>query len=296
MGLDNFDPYYDVARKEGNVRGLAAWPGWFLVRGDIRDRGLVRHLMADDRFDAVVHLAARAGVRPSIEEPELYCDVNVVGTSVLLEAARLAGLRRFVFASSSSVYGQDSVAPFGIGSRADQPISPYAATKRAGELLCSAHASLHGMSIASLRYFTVYGPRQRPDMAIMKFIERIDQGRPIPVFGDGSARRDFTYVSDAVAGTLGAIDRSDTGHGHEVFNIGESQTISLADLIGVVERAVGRKAILEPAPDQPGDVPLTHADLTESRSKLGYAPSVGIEEGVRRQVEWYREEMNGVTS
>ena len=170
LGLDNFDPYYDVARKERNVRGLTAWPGWFLVRGDIRDRGLVRHLMADDRFDAIVHLAARAGVRPSIEEPELYCDVNVVGTSVLLEAARLAGLRRFVFASSSSVYGQDSVAPFGIGARADQPISPYAATKRAGELLCSAHASLHGMSIASLRYFTVYGPRQRPDMAIMKFI------------------------------------------------------------------------------------------------------------------------------
>lgn len=287
VGFDSFDPYYDPALKEENVRGLARFPGWFLLRGDIRDRGHVRRVVAADRFDAIVHLAARAGVRPSIEEPELYADVNVVGTSVLLEAAQRAGLRRFVFASSSSVYG-DGAPPFATDARADSPISPYAATKRAGELLCAAHASLHGMSIVSLRYFTVYGPRQRPDMAIMKFIDRIEHGRPIPVFGDGSARRDFTYVDDAVAGTVRAIERTADGAGHGIFNIGEAATISLADLIGVVERAMGRKAILERATDQPGDVPVTHADIETSRRELGYEPRIGIEEGVRRQVEWYR--------
>ena len=288
LGLDSFDAYYDPARKEENVRGLGRWPGWFLVRGDIRDRGLVHRLVGSEHVDAVVHLAARAGVRPSIEEPELYSDVNVVGTSVLLEAARRHGTRRFVFASSSSVYGADPRSPFRTDARADQPVSPYAATKRAGELLCAAHAGLHGMSILSLRYFTVYGPRQRPDMAIMKFIERIDRGQPVPMFGDGSARRDFTYVDDAVQGTVRALDRTAGAPGHRAYNIGESATISLKELIALVEREVGRPALLEPAPDQPGDVPLTHADIDDSRRDLGYDPQVGIEDGVRRQVAWYR--------
>jgi UDP-glucuronate 4-epimerase len=293
VGFDNFDPYYDPAKKEENVRDLSRWPGWFLLRGDIRDRGHVRRVVTADRFDAIVHLAARAGVRPSIEEPELYADVNVVGTAVLLEAAHRAGIRRFVFASSSSVYGSDSVAPFRTDARADRPISPYAATKRAGELLCAAHASLHGTSIASLRYFTIYGPRQRPDMAIMKFIERIDKSRPILVYGDGSARRDFTYVDDAVSGTVKALERIGDGAGHRIYNIGEATTISLSDLIGVVERAMGRKAILEPAVDQPGDVPITHADIDESRREIGYDPRIGIEEGVRRQVDWYNAAARG---
>ena len=288
VGLDSFDPYYDPARKEANVQLLGRWPGWFLVRGDIRDAALVRRLLDRDAFDGIVHLAARAGVRPSIDEPELYADVNVVGTTTLLEAARRAGVGRFVFASSSSVYGVGSEPPFRTDARADRPVSPYAATKRAGELLCEAFASLHPMAIASLRYFTVYGPRQRPDMAIARFIDLIERGQPVPRFGDGSARRDYTYVDDAVAATVRALDHCAARSGHRVFNVGESSTISLTDLIHVIERAVGRPAVLQLLGDQPGDVPLTHADIEETRTELGYAPSVSIEEGVERQVAWQR--------
>jgi UDP-glucuronate 4-epimerase len=294
IGLDSFDPYYAAELKERNVLPLQRWPGWYLVRGDIRDQGLLRRLCATDVIEAVVHLAARAGVRPSIDAPAAYVDTNVGGTVAVIEAARAHGVRRFVVASSSSVYGADSKAPFAEDARADRPVSPYAASKRAAELLCTALADLHELSIASLRYFTVYGPAQRPDMAIMQFIRRVDAGEPIARFGDGSSRRDYTYVDDAVLGTLRALDATADGwRGHRVYNIGEASTVSLSELIACIERAVGRKAVLEPRPPQPGDVPLTHADLARSRAELGYAPGVDLDEGIRRQVEWYRREVKG---
>jgi UDP-glucuronate 4-epimerase len=286
-GLDSFDPYYDPAQKRANLRSAEASPGFRLVEGDIRDRELVRSLM-DERPDALVHLAARAGVRPSIAEPATYADVNVTGTAVLLEHAARAGVPRIVFASSSSVYGADSPEPFRTDARAVQPVSPYAATKRAGELLCSSFCAVHDLGIASLRYFTVYGPRQRPDMAIMKFIRLVDEGRPIPVFGDGSSRRDFTFVTDAVAGTIAALDWTATSRGHRPFNIGGASTITLSGLIDAVGRAVGKPVTIERSGDQPGDVPLTHADVSETRDVLGWRPAVGLDEGLARQVAWHR--------
>lgn len=287
-GLDSFDPYYDPAAKRRNLAALAGARSFRLVSGDVRDAELLSRTFADGAFDAVIHLAARAGVRPSIEEPATYADVNVTGTTMLLDAARRAGVRRVGFASSSSVYGAGSTPPFRTDARCDRPVSPYAATKRAGELLCETFASLHGMRIASLRYFTVYGPRQRPDMAIMKFIRRIDAGEPITVFGDGSARRDFTYVDDAVDATVAALDWTAGPPEHRPFNVGGARTIALRDLIAAVEDAVGRKASLVREPDQPGDVPLTDADVSETRAALGWEPRVPLETGLLRQVAWHR--------
>ena len=290
VALDNFDPFYAPSLKDANLDELARWPGFCLVRGDIRDQRLLQRLFESDDFDAVVHLAARAGVRPSIDEPDTYVDVNLRGTTVVLESARLAGVRRAVVASSSSVYGADSPRPFHPSARADRPVSTYAATKRAAELLCEAFASLHSMSIVSLRYFTVYGPRQRPDMAISRFIRAIDRGEVVARFGDGRAVRDYTYVSDAVAATVAALDATADGQpGHRIFNVGESRTCSLDELLRIIERALGKTAVVEEHGDQRGDVPVTHADIEETRRALGYDPKVGIEEGIRRQVEWYQE-------
>jgi len=254
IGLDSFDDYYAPGIKRGNVKEALENPSFRLVEGDIRDGELLGKLFAEKKFDAVVHMAARAGVRPSIEDPGPYLDVNVKGTINLLEAGRSAGVTRFVLASSSSVYGAGTPAPFREDAACDRQVSPYAASKRAMEHFARAWHELYGLDVACLRYFTVYGPRQRPEMAIHKFARLIEDGEPIPVFGDGESARDYTYIEDAVAGTLGALQRS---QGFEVYNIGESRVVKLAELVALIEKALGRKAKIERLPDQPGDVPLT---------------------------------------
>jgi UDP-glucuronate 4-epimerase len=285
VGLDSFDPYYDPAIKRENIRSALTSPSFRLIEGDIRDRTVLDAAFSDKRFDAVVHLAARAGVRPSINDPLAYVDVNVKGTINLLEAARAAGVGRFVLASSSSVYGVGTQAPFREDAACDRPVSPYAASKRGMEHFARAWHELYGLDIACLRFFTVYGPRQRPEMAIHLFARLIEAGRPVPFFGDGGSARDYTYVADAVDGTMAALYRS---RGFETYNIGESRTVKLSELVTLIEDAMGKKAELDRRGDQPGDVPLTSADLTKSRERLGYRPAVGMEEGLRRFVEWMR--------
>ena len=285
--LDNFDDFYSPALKRRNLARALKHPGFRLVEGDLRDEAGMKQLFAGGKFDLVAHLAARAGVRPSVENPALYVDVNLRGTVHLLEACRNHGVRRFLFASSSSVYGNSSRVPFSEEDPVNTPISPYAATKKAGELLCHTYHHLYGMDVACLRYFTVYGPRQRPEMAIHHFTRSIHEGRKISLFGDGSSRRDYTYIDDAVGGTLAAIRRE---HGFEVYNIGESQTIALAELIAAIEEQVGKKAVIEHLPEQPGDVKLTYAKIEKARERLGYNPKTQIREGLARFVRWYLEE------
>ena len=290
VGLDNFDPFYARAVKEANLAGLRRAPRFRLVEGDIRDQGLVAGLL--DADTAVVHLAARAGVRPSLDDPALYASVNVEGTAVLLEAARRAGVRRFVFGGSSSVYGDTAPVPFSEDWPALEPISPYAATKRAGELLCSTFAQLYGLRVIALRFFTVYGPRQRPDLAIHKFTRLISEGRPIPFYGDGSTERDYTYISDIVSGVLAALDwaaADGRAGGVEIVNLGESRTTRLDALVTLISRAVGREARLERLPAQPGDVRRTCADVRKAARLLGYRPTTAVEEGIPRFVRWYEE-------
>lgn len=291
VGVDNFNDFYDPAIKHSNLAAARRSEAFAFVEADIRDEAAMQAALRTARPDAVVHLAARAGVRPSIARPALYADVNVRGTGVVLEAAREAGVRRVVFASSSSVYGDTSPVPFRESNAAVQPVSPYAATKRAGELLCETFAHLEPrLRIISLRFFTVYGPRQRPDLAIHKFARLINAGQPIPVFGDGTTSRDYTYVSDTVQGVLAAIDRTRGGGvRHEVYNLGESQTITLAELIARLEAVLGRTAIIERLPPQPGNVQRTCADISAARATLGYSPGVSIDEGIRRFVAWLHE-------
>ena len=289
--LDNFDPFYPPELKRRTVERLAAMapPGALAVReGDIRNPSDVRRAMEAAEPEAIAHLAALAGVRPSRERPAEYADVNVVGTTALLEAARRSGVRRFLFASSSSVYGETAVAPFREDDRCDAPISPYAATKRAGELLCSTYVHLYGMRIICPRFFTVYGPRQRPDLAIHKFCRAIAAGKPIPLFGDGSTQRDYTYASDIIQGVRSALDWTDApGPAFEVVNLGGARTTSLIDLVRHLERLLARPALLDWQEPQPGDVPLTYADTRHARELLGYEPRVPIEEGLARFVEWF---------
>jgi UDP-glucuronate 4-epimerase len=288
VGLDNFDPFYARAVKEANVAGLGAGPRFRLVEGDIRDPALVAGLL--DAGTVVVHLAARAGVRPSLEDPAAYASVNIEGTAVLLEAARRAGARRFVFGSSSSVYGDTAPVPFAEDWPALLPISPYAATKRAGELLCAAFAQLYALRIIALRFFTVYGPRQRPDLAIHKFTRLIRAGLPIPFYGDGSSARDYTYIDDIVGGVLAAVDwTGSAGPGVEIVNLGESRTTTLASLVAQIAAAVGREARLERLPPQPGDVQRTCADVRKAARVLEYRPSTTVEEGIPRFVRWFEE-------
>ena len=284
--LDSLDPFYDPAIKRGNLRPLLESPSFTFVEGDIRDTDLVDRLFGTEKPDAVIHLAARAGVRPSILEPVLYTDVNLNGTSILLEASRRHSVRRFVFGSSSSVYGNSNKVPFSESDPVARPVSPYAATKAAGELLCHAYHHLHGFDVTCLRFFTVYGPRQRPEMAIHKFARMIMDGKPLTRFGDGSSERDYTYVDDIIDGVERALDRIGGWH---VYNLGESRRISLTDLIRLLESEIGVKARLEEHPDQPGDVRITWADVSLARAELGYEPAVPIEEGVRRFVAWLRE-------
>jgi UDP-glucuronate 4-epimerase len=287
VGLDSFDPFYDPAIKRRNLRGALASPAFTLVEADLRDRAAIAAELATARPDAVVHLAAQAGVRPSIQKPELYVDVNVTGTLHLLEAMVAAGCRRLVFGGTSSVYGAGSTPPFKEEDAADRPISPYAATKRAAELLCHTWHALHGMRVTVLRFFTVFGPRQRPEMAIHKFARLMVAGRPIPLYGDGTSVRDYTYVDDILDGVVKGLDH-DEGFG--VYNLGESQTHSLDELVRLLAAELGVAPKIERHPDQPGDVPATCADITKSRRVLGYDPRVPLPEGIRRFVAWLRAE------
>ena len=283
--LDNFNTYYDPAIKRRNVAALARGGGFTLLEGDIRDRDAVTRALAAHKPDAIVHLAAMAGVRPSLEDPVLYHDVNCTGTAVLLQAAQAAGLKRFVFGSSSSVYGGNPKVPFHEDDDVSGPVSPYAATKRANELSCHVFAHLYGMSMACLRFFTVYGPRQRPEMAIHKFVRLLERGEKLPLFGDGRSERDYTFIEDILDGVVKALDRS---QGFRIYNLGESRTVSLKELVAAIGRATGHEPGVDWQPAQPGDVPRTFADVSRARAELGYDPRVGLEEGLRRFVAWYR--------
>lgn len=287
VGLDNFDPFYPRSIKEEALTGLRRAPGFRFVEGDIRNPDHVRSALGE--ADAVIHLAARAGVRPSLDDPVLYSSVNVVGTTTILEACRVLGIRRLVFGSSSSVYGDDTDPPFREDAGAVRPVSPYAATKRAGELLCAAFAELYGLRVASLRFFTVYGPRQRPDLAIHRFTRLLTEGRPIQQFGDGSAERDHTHIADIVQGVTGALEWTASGEpAHEIFNLGESRTIRLDHLIALIASSLGVTPHIEVHPPQPGDVRRTFADINKARTHLGYNPSVRIEDGIPAFIDWYR--------
>jgi UDP-glucuronate 4-epimerase len=282
--LDNFNDFYDPAIKRRNAAGLR---GARVATGDIRDQALVSSLFDEGRFDALVHLAAMAGVRPSLLDPLHYQDVNVRGTVILLEELRKRPEIRHVFASSSSVYGSNEKVPFREDEDIHHPVSPYAATKRAGELLCFTHHHLYGIRTSCLRFFTVYGPRQRPEMAIHKFVAACLAGRPIPFYGDGSTRRDYTYVDDIVDGVVRALDRCE---GYEIYNLGESQTTSLAELVSMIGEACRKEPVLDRQPLQPGDVLITYADVSKAKARLGYDPHTAVREGIERFVRWYREE------
>lgn len=288
--LDNFNDFYDPDRKRANVRPFleseSSRGAYRLVEGDIRDEALVEELFAAGDLDAVVHLAARAGVRPSLRQPILYEDVNCIGTLRLLEAARRHGPQVFVFGSSSSVYGINKKVPFAESDRVEQPISPYATTKRTGELLCYNYHHLYGLKISCLRFFTVYGPAQRPEMAIHKFTDLLARGETIPLYGDGSSRRDYTFISDIIDGVVAALDAE---LGFEILNLGGAETTPLADLVRWIAAELAVEPRIDYLPDQPGDVPVTYADVTKATRLLGYAPKVPIREGLARFVAWYLE-------
>ena len=284
--LDNFDDFYNPEIKRRNIQEAIGEEQFELIEGDIRDTELIERIFREHSLDIVAHLAARAGVRPSIDYPKLYEEVNVQGTINLLEACREFGIKSFIFASSSSVYGGNSKVPFSEEDRVETPISPYSVTKRAGELFCYTYHRLFDINITCLRYFTVYGPRQRPEMAIHKFTRLIDGNERVPLYGDGQSMRDYTYIDDIIDGTLGAISRN---KGYEIYNLGEFHTTRLIDLIRMLEGALGKKAIIETLPEQKGDMPITYANIKKARKMLDYAPRVSMEEGIGRFVEWYRQ-------
>ncbi len=289
--VDNLDDFYSPAWKRANLEEVHRVGDFEFLQADICDREPLRQVMARFQPEVTVHLAARAGVRPSIEQPELYERVNVAGTLNLLELCRSFRVPKFIFGSSSSVYGAASRVPFSEDQSDLRPISPYAATKLAGELLTYTYAHLFGLRVVCLRFFTVYGPRQRPDLAIHKFTALIESRKPIPIFGDGTSARDYTYVDDIVAGVLAAVDFNPSATGgaaFEIFNLGNSHPCKLADLVALLERVLGRKAMADQNPLQPGDVPITWADVSKSVRLLGYRPSTPLEEGLRRFVAWYR--------
>ncbi len=288
LALDNFDPYYDVQLKERHVARLQQYAGFVLHRGDIRDGELVHRLIGEFAPDRIVHLAARAGVRPSIESPAEYADVNVTGTTHIFEAARRHDIP-VIFASSSSVYGNSATAPYREDEAADFPVSPYAATKRAGELLAHTYHHLYGLPITCLRFFTVYGPRQRPDMAIHKFTKAILEGKTITLFGDGSTARDYTYVADIVDGLLASIERAPQ-LGLAILNLGGGRTITLRELVEKIEIATGKTAKIQWESDQPGDVKLTSADISRAQEFLDYNPGTTIDEGLKATAEWLQRE------
>lgn len=287
--LDDFNDFYDPAIKEANIAPLLG--RLTLVRGDIRDMPLIERLFDEHQFDAVVHLAARAGVRPSISDPRLYLSTNVDGTLNLLEACRTHGVTKFVFASSSSVYGVNEKVPFAETDRIERTISPYAATKLMGEQLCSNYANLYGIRCICLRFFTVYGPGQRPDLAIAKFTAKILAGEPIDQYGDGSTARDYTYIDDIISGVMAAFRYNASDF--EIVNLGGSETNTLTTLIKTIEQALGQNAIIRQLPDQPGDVPRTFADVSHARALLGYAPTTPLTAGIQKYVAWVRSRAKG---
>jgi UDP-glucuronate 4-epimerase len=289
--VDNLDDFYSQPWKRANLEDIRRAGNFDFVGQDICDIEGMREAIAAARPDALIHLAARAGVRPSIEQPRVYERVNISGTINLLEICRELGIQQFVFGSSSSVYGASSRSPFSEDQVELRPISPYAATKLAGEMLCYTYAHLHRLQIVCLRFFTVYGPRQRPDLAIHKFLALLEAGKPIPVFGDGSSGRDYTYVDDIVAGVIAAVDyRPPTNGGapFEVFNLGNSHPVKLTELVSKLEQLTGREVVLDRQPSQPGDVPLTWADIGKASRLLGYRPATLLEDGLRTFIAWYR--------
>ena len=284
--LDNFNAFYDPRIKRRNIEPLLSHSEFHSVEGDIRDSGVLSSLFQDSQIDVVVHLAAMAGVRPSVEDPQLYNEVNVSGTTNLLQHCREAGLQKFVFGSSSSVYGLNETVPFCEEAAVGRTASPYGATKLAGEAICHTYHHLYGIPMVCLRFFTVYGPRQRPEMAIHKFIRLIHAGEEVPVYGDGTSRRDYTYVDDIVEGVTAAMERP---CGFEIVNLGGSRTTTLLELIHLVENSLGRTASIRHLPAQMGDVPITYASVEKAKAWLGYEPAVPIEQGVERTVRWFLE-------
>ena len=281
--LDDFNDFYDPQIKRENIAAVSKDVPVHQV--DLRENAAVRNVFHREKFDTIAHLAARAGVRPSIQHPQLYYDTNVIGTLHLLEAARATGVERFIFASSSSVYGVSKTVPFSEEQHLAQTISPYAATKLAAEFLCSTYSHLYRLRVVALRYFTVYGPRQRPDLAVHQFTKKIHAGQPIDQFGDGTTRRDYTYIDDIIQGTMAALTYN--GPWFDIFNLGESETVQLKDLIEKIEKALGQKAKINQLPEQPGDVPLTCADISKARKLLGYNPTTQLSEGLPRFIEWF---------
>ncbi len=290
VALDNFDPFYDEALKWENVSLLAENERFAFLQGDLRDSALLEKIFQHHRIDAVVHLAAKAGVRPSIAEPEAYFDVNVRGTLTLLEAMQRNGVKRLMFASSSSVYGNQTKIPFAETDDVSRPISPYAASKCAGELLAHSWHHLHGLDVACVRFFTVYGPRQRPDLAIRKFTELALADQPIPLYGDGSSRRDYTFVTDIVDGIVRLL--AVPKWGYEIFNLGNGSPVTLLDMVRALEKKLGKPLKINFLEKQPGDVEQTHADIRKAAEWCGYQPEVSLDEGVAQFVEWFNRRKN----
>lgn len=291
--IDNLDRFYSPVRKKSNLEEIRRAGKYRFVNQDIGDKSGMRELIARARPEAIIHLAARAGVRPSIEQPLLYERVNIGGTLNLLELCRQSNVGKFIFGSSSSVYGMTSKTPFSESQPDLRPVSPYGATKLAGEVLSYTYAHLYDFPVICLRFFTVYGPRQRPDLAIHKFIALIEAGKPLPIFGDGTAGRDFTYVDDIVAGIMAALEYEPSrasGVPFEVFNLGNAHPVTLGQLVALIEEATGHKAVMQQKPLQPGDVTITWADISKSFRVLGYQPATRLEEGLKKFVAWYRSE------
>jgi UDP-glucuronate 4-epimerase len=287
--VDNFDGFYDPQIKQANIAGHLAHPDYHLVETDIRDHAALEKLFAEEDFDVIIHLAAKAGVRPSVSDPRSYHEVNAGGTMNLIDLAQRNGIKKFIYGSTSSIYGPQATPPF----REDAalaPISPYAATKAAGELIAHTYSYLYDFQSVCLRFFTVYGPRQRPDLAIHKFAHLITNNQPIPVYGDGTNERDFTYIDDIIQGVMAAISYDATPF--EIINLGESQTVTVKQMIGLLEDALGKKAIIDYQPPQPGDMPRTHADISKARKLLGYQPTTPIEIGIQKFADWFRKGAN----
>jgi len=289
VGIDNFDPFYDESIKINNIRHNLDNENFIFYRADIREKAQTEKILRTNDIETIIHLAARAGVRPSIQDPLLYQDVNIRGTMNLLELSNEFNISTFVFGSSSSVYGINEKVPFREDDPVDKAISPYAATKKACETFCYTYHHLYGTPITCLRFFTVYGPRQRPEMAIHKFTRSIDHGEIIEMYGDGKSRRDYTYISDIVNGIMTASEKK---MGYEIINLGNSNVVELRYLIQLIEENLGRSAIIKKMPEQPGDVPVTYADISKAQRLLGYEPEVPIEEGIEKFVQWYRGEAN----
>lgn len=287
--IDNFDNFYDPGIKHRNLESLITKNNFKLICGDIRDSATLEKIFLENEITFVIHLAAKAGVRPSIAEPELYFDVNLNGTVNLLEAMRKSNIKKMIYASSSSVYGNSNMVPFIENDACDHPISPYAASKRSSELICHTYHYLFNMDIFCLRFFTVYGPKQRPDLAIHKFTNYIFEGKRIPFYGDGTTKRDYTFIDDIIDGIILAIDKVS---GFEIINLGESKTIMLKELLQNLEEIIGKKALIEKLPLQQGDVNLTYADLSKAKKILGYSPKWNIHDGLTKFINWKKKDHN----